>query len=447
MSHFPFPFNPPLSPEAGPSTNTRKRTAEAAERSAKRRKDHVDPELYQAKINKQLNQISDLIDAYATLQIRADDIISTVPSDIINELRAPPPVNPPPDRSTLLFTLLDQVATAQNLCPIPSSIRPKFSPWTVDYLLRLICNYWKTGGDHPALKEVDDVAEAESEKEAGEFRLYVRVCEVEAEELRKNYIDELEKSRPVNTPALRAMRNSLSGSPGLVYDKYLGQTLKSSEGRQEQDQQRASKQKKVVGTRWLHRLGLKKDGPAFRVYEFIDPGTFDSQLGKLWRLEQNGADQWTHQQAWYGNPGYGILEYLLILSSCGRSWNSAVGGPTNLAVNIDPAITQMVKKVTERAVTITMPPHTDANADINAETLSADKISDSSILNGSDQTMSSLLEAELRKADAAWLQRHFEDFRRAFEQADAQAGRKSRSINDAALLQASQSAECRKVPS
>ena len=200
MSNFPFALDLPASAEAGPSTNTRKRTADAHERSAKRRKGHVDPDIYQAKIRKQLDQIPDRIKSYASLTIRGKDIISTVPHDILVELRGPHSAHPPPNRSDLLFALLDQVATAQKLCPVPPSIRPNFSAWTVDYLLRLICDFWKTGGEHPALRRVEDEAETESEEKDRRFRLYVRVCEVEVKELKTRYLDQLEKTRSVNIP-------------------------------------------------------------------------------------------------------------------------------------------------------------------------------------------------------------------------------------------------------
>jgi len=82
----------------------------------------------------------------------------------------------------------------------PLFIRPNFPAWTVDYLLRLICDFWKTGGEHPAFRRVEDEAETESEEKDRRFRLYVRVCEVEVKELKTRYLDQLEKTRSVNIP-------------------------------------------------------------------------------------------------------------------------------------------------------------------------------------------------------------------------------------------------------
>ena len=112
----------------------------------------------------------------------------------------------------------------------------------------------------------------------------------------------------------------------------------------------------------------------------------------------------------------------------------------------------MIKKVNERAPTTTTLSDTDAVTDavtdIDADTLMPNAIPDVEIVGGSDQVTPFLEQApkaEPDKVDAAWLQGHFKNFRRAFEEADAHAGRKSRSINDAALLQASQTAERRQV--
>jgi hypothetical protein len=30
------------------------------------------------------------------------------------------------------------------------------------------------------------------------------------------------------------------------------------------------------------------------------------------------SKSWTEEQAWYGNPAYGVLRYILVLAACGR---------------------------------------------------------------------------------------------------------------------------------
>jgi len=50
------------------------------------------------------------------------------------------------------------------------------------------------------LRRVEDEAETESEEKDRRFRLYVRICKVEVEELKTRYLDQLEKTRSVNIP-------------------------------------------------------------------------------------------------------------------------------------------------------------------------------------------------------------------------------------------------------
>ena len=198
---------------------------------------------------------------------------------------------------------------------------------------------------------------------------------------------------PAVTPSVRAMQRSLTNpdvnTVGPVFDKYLGQTQLDASTRHKTDKQRASGKSRITN-RWRNRLRFSP-GDIFKIYELSTPAI----------MPVDGEQVWTSEQSWYGNPAYGILEYLLVLSSCGRSWNSAHGGPCILP-----------RKLAHLNKFLHRPKSTGATATCAVETLTSER-------------------------DFGWMKLHFEAARAAFSEAGC---RLQKLVPDAALIAASRNA-------
>lgn len=154
---------------------------------------------------------------------------------------------------------------AHGLLPPPSSILDTIPDHTVDFLSKLLTDFWAISGDHAALKEVaiEDTEEEDAEEEEEGFKLYVRIRKTTIGEVGR-VIEKLRQTRPINTPALVAMAKSLEGvgaDDQVVYEKYVGETARSVRGRQ-RDDLHAARAGKTLAARWLHRLALLSEvGP------------------------------------------------------------------------------------------------------------------------------------------------------------------------------------------
>jgi len=122
-------------------------------------------------IQARLGEIEDITMEHLELQDRVTISEDLLEPEILAELRSPPSASPPPDRSALLYRVLVHIYPRN--VPVPEHLRPDLPTWTVDYLLRLIYNYWNTGSDHPALTAVE--TEASEGNADRKFKLYVRI--------------------------------------------------------------------------------------------------------------------------------------------------------------------------------------------------------------------------------------------------------------------------------
>jgi hypothetical protein len=218
---------------------------------------------YQAKIDKQLANVQDLTDHKVAL---ATALFEPLPS--------PPTLD-------LLLERLDQVAEKQGtgkfasfsnrdlaeqvarLVPLPRAMNYGLPDESLDYISKLLTDFWTVGPLHPAL------VDSEAEEDKNKFKLYIRMRKTTVGALRQ-IIAKLKRTRPVNSPSLIAMEASLSGlaQDAVIYEKYIGETIRSSSERQKEDLHSASSSGKGGGkTHWLHRLSLLEttDEP-FKVY-------------------------------------------------------------------------------------------------------------------------------------------------------------------------------------
>jgi hypothetical protein len=220
---------------------------------------------YQAKIDKQLANVQDLTDHKVAL---ATALFEPLPS--------PPTLD-------LLLERLDQVAEKQGtgkfasfsnrdlaeqvarLVPLPRAMNYGLPDESLDYISKLLTDFWTVGPLHPAL------VDSEAEEDKNKFKLYIRMRKTTVGALHQ-IIAKLKRTRPVNSPSLIAMEASLSGlaQDAVIYEKYIGETVQSASERHESDVLHSASASGKGGSKkskWLHRLSLLEttDEP-FKVY-------------------------------------------------------------------------------------------------------------------------------------------------------------------------------------
>jgi hypothetical protein len=170
--------------------------------------------------------------------------------------------------------LLHRTVVEQGLQPPPSSIIDTLLHHTVNFLSKLLTNFWTISSDHPAWTKVEETKEEEAN-----FKLYIRICKTTVGEMKtvsswqhyqRNWvwtwlelastkvIEQLWWTHPVNMPALGAMERSLNGEDDQVVDeKYIGETVVSVKSHQRTDLQFAMS--KFAFSCWLYCLALQNN--------------------------------------------------------------------------------------------------------------------------------------------------------------------------------------------
>jgi hypothetical protein len=81
------------------------------------------------------------------------------------------------------MSLLLRTVVEQGLQPPPSSIIDTLPHRTVDFLSKLLTNFWTISSDHPPWTKVEET-EDEKEEEEESSKLYIRICKTTVGEMK-----------------------------------------------------------------------------------------------------------------------------------------------------------------------------------------------------------------------------------------------------------------------